>query len=114
MKIFLVVVALSLTACASLGTVTPQPNNMAQVVGQGASEQDATKQANATAKKHCASKQKSYAVVESKTAYKGLVSERANKALDTVQNIALMTSNKLIPTLASETDYTVTMTVQCE
>lgn len=105
MKIFLVVAALGLTACASLGTVTPQPNNMAQVVGQGASEQDAIKQANATAKKHCTSKQKSYAVIESKTAYKGLVSEKANKVLDTVIGV---------PFISSDTDYTVTMSVQCE
>lgn len=114
MKLFLLVATLGLTACTSLGTVTPRPNNQADIIGQGESEQDAIKQANTTAKKHCESKKQSYAVIESKTAYKGLVSERANKALDTVQNIALMTGNKLIPTLSSDTDYTVTMTIKCE
>lgn len=114
MRLFLLVAALGLTACTTLGTVTPRPNNQADIIGQGASEQDAIKQANATAKKHCESKKQSYAVIESKTAYKGLVSERANKTIDAVQSIAYIASGKVLPTLASDTDYTVTMTIKCE
>lgn len=114
MRLFLVLALASLTACTTLGTVTPRPNNQADIIGQGASEQDAIKQANATAKKHCDSKKQSYAVIESKTAYKGLLSERNSKVVDTVSNIAQIISKDYIPTLKSDDDYTVTMTVKCE
>ena len=54
-----------------------------------------------------------HVVLSRSTEYNGVVSEEANQALEKAQEVVLMTSGELIPTLSGEDDYRMTLRFRC-
>lgn len=116
-KLAAAVALIALTAgCASeqMGNVIPKPNNRYDVVGKGASEDDAMQMSLKTAEATCKSRNMRHVVLGHQTKYKGLVSEQTNKVINTGASIIAALSTKAVPTLSDEDDYQVTMEFSCE
>lgn len=118
-KMLLAIVAASaiLSGCAStptMGNVIPMAGGKYEVSSMGASQDEAMKSALYTAQTVC-NERKMRHVIESKTtAYKGMVSEEANRTMNVAAGFLAMATKSYIPTLSGDDDYHVKLGFYCE
>lgn len=118
-KISIAIVAASaiFSGCASsptMGNVIPQAGGKYEVVTVGASDDEAMKSALFSAESTCKERKMRHVVASRKTAYKGMVSEDANKTMDKAAEVLMLATGALIPTLSGDDDYRVTLGFSCE
>lgn len=115
--LFVLAAFAALAGCAStpkLGNVMPMEGGVYQVDGVGGDNDEAMKSALYSAETTCKGQNKHHVVTGQKTAYKGIVSQDTNRAIDTVAQAAFAATGKILPTLSDDTDYRVTLTFKCE
>lgn len=110
-------IAALLTGCASgpkMGNIIPQAGGVYQVVTSGESKDEALKSALFSAESTCKERKMRHVVTSQKTAYKGMVSEDANRTINKAADIASTLSGGWIPTLSNDDDYQMTLGFTCE
>lgn len=113
----LVAVAVIFSGCASspkMGNVIPQSGGKYEVMTTGESNDEAMKSALFSAESTCKQRNMRHVISSQSSAYKGMVSENANKTMDKAAEIVVMATGAWIPTLSSDDDYQVKLGFSCE
>ena len=102
------------TGCApQMGNVIPSEGGNYQVVTTGESRDEALRSALYSAETTCKERHMRHVVLSRSTEYNGVVSEETNQVLEKAQEIVLVTSGELLPTLSGEDDYRMNMRFKC-
>lgn len=118
-KMLLAIVAASaiFSGCASsptMGNVIPLTGGNYEVASMGASQDEALKSALFTAESVCKERKMRHVIASKSTAYKGMVSEDANRAMDKASGFLMLATGAYIPTLSGDDDYQVKLGFYCE
>lgn len=91
-KLVLLLLLLSLVACAENGMLIPKPDGLYSATGKNPNPEKALKIALRTAEQCCKEQNRKHIVLNiSKTAEEGLIAEKPAKVLDVAKDVAFVT-----------------------
>jgi hypothetical protein len=105
-----------LSACGTTGgkgVVIPYENGRFVSTASARAEQDALRDALAAAKDECRERRQPLSVVKQKTEYKGVVAREVVKTAEQIEEILAAGGGKVIPDLATDEDYQVSIEFRC-
>lgn len=108
--------AFTLAGCASaptMGNVIPEAGDHYQAIGLGSSSDAALTMALYTAENTCKPRHMRHVVTGQQTQYRGVLSENASRAVDTLSQTVSSLAHAWVPTLSRNDDYQITLSFTC-
>ncbi|HEX4872390.1 MAG TPA: hypothetical protein VFV27_08765 [Nevskiaceae bacterium] len=107
--------SLLLGACAPRGgTVLPLPDQRYEASALGQSRDAATRSALQAAEQRCGREGARPVVLARAYEYQGLVDEQTRRALEQVQEVAVVSTGTVVPSLSRDDDYRAILQFRCE
>lgn len=119
LRLSIVALGLLAVACGAVGgrkgngIVIPYENGRLVSTASGRTEETALRDALDAAKDECADRRQPLAVVKQKTEYKGVVAREIVKTAEQIEQIILAGAGKVVPDLATDEDYKVSLEFRC-